>query len=306
MKHKHFYLPIIIIFILSLLFSGCSASNHAQQMGSPSGQPQEQVHNSTPVTVVSGNTLKVHFINVGQGDAILVQTPAGQNMLIDSGENDQGETVVNYLISQRVKDLDIVVGTHPHSDHIGGLDTVINHFTIKNIYMPKATNTTESFRDVLTAVKNKGLKISSAKAGVILPLTGANCRFIAPVKDSYEELNNYSAVIKLEYGSQSFLFAGDAGTESEAQMLNSGADLKAAVLKVGHHGSYSSTGGKFLSAVDPQYAVIMVGADNTYGHPHAQTLTRLDKAGATIYRTDYNGTIVFITDGKEMQVSKEK
>ncbi|MDD3365512.1 MAG: ComEC/Rec2 family competence protein, partial [Syntrophomonas sp.] len=227
-------------------------------------------------------------------------------MLVDAGENDYGDVVVNYLISQGVKELDIVVGTHPHSDHIGGLDTVINRFPVKSIYMPKATNTTESFRDVLSAVKNKGLKISTAKAGVVLPLDGIDCRFVAPVKDSYEELNNYSGVIRLEYGSQSFLLAGDAGTESEAQILSSGVNIKSTVLKVGHHGSYSSSSSKFLKAAAPQYAVIMVGKNNQYGHPHPQTLTRLSNAGIKVFRTDQVGTIVFTTDGKDIQVSQRR
>jgi DNA internalization-related competence protein ComEC/Rec2 len=294
LKISKFSLPIIIVFILSLFLSGCASRNPSQQVISTPTQ--------TPLTVPT-NLLKVHFIDVGQGDAILIQTPAGQNMLVDAGENDQGDVVVNYLIAQGVKELDIVVGTHPHSDHIGGLDTVINHFPVKYIYMPKATNNTESFRDVLTAVKNKGLKISTAKAGVVLPLEGVDCRFIAPVKDSYEELNNYSGVIRLDYGSQSFLLTGDAGTESEAQMLSSGIAIKSTVLKVGHHGSSTSTSTKFLKAVAPQYAVIMVGRDNPYNHPHNQTLTKLTETGIKIYRTDQNGTIVFTTDGKDMRIN---
>jgi len=296
---------IMIIFILPLLITGCTSQNISRQVNT-TPKPTEQTQNTSQPAAASANLLKVHFIDVGQGDAILIQTPAGQNMLVDAGENDHGDMVVNYLISQGVKNLDIVVGTHPHSDHIGGLDTVINKFPVKNIYMPKITNNTESFRDVLNAVKNKGLKISTAKAGVVVPLEGVSCRFAAPVKDSYEDLNNYSAVIKMEYGSQSFLLTGDAGTESEAQILYSGVNLKSTVLKVGHHGSYSATGSKFLNAVAPQFAVIMLGADNKYGHPHTQTLSRLSKAGIKIYRTDKNGTIVFITDGKDMKVTGGK
>jgi len=297
---------IIIFFIICLLITGCASRNPASQVNSPSDQPPPQEQDTNPPEAATGNLLKVHFITVGQGDAILVQTPTGQNMLIDAGENDQGDVVVNYLIAQGVKDLAVVVGTHPHSDHIGGLDRVINQFPINYIYMPKVTNNTKTFKDVLTAVQNKGLQISTAKAGVVLPLKGINCQFIAPVQNSYEDMNNYSAVIKLEYGSQSFLLTGDAETESEGQMLSSGAALKSTVLKVGHHGSSSSTGSKFLKAAAPQYAVIMVGGDNTYWHPHAQTLAKLGQAGVMIYRTDQNETIVFSTDGKDMQVGKER
>ncbi len=302
MKNK-LTLPIIFAFILYLLISGCASRNPSQQVNSTSNQPTQEAQNTIQPVAASDNTLKVHFIDVGQGDAILIQTPAGQNMLVDAGENDKGHVVVNYLISQGVQDLDAVVGTHPHSDHIGGLDTVINNFPVKSVYMPKATNNTASFRDVLTAVKNKGLTISTAKAGVVLPLDGIDCRFLAPVKDAYEELNDYSGVIRMEYGSHSFLLTGDAGTESEAQILNSSVNLKSTVLKVGHHGSYSSSSGKFLKAAAPQFAIIMLGKDNKYGHPHTQTLSRLTGAGVKIFRTDQNGTIVFITDGKDMQVS---
>jgi beta-lactamase superfamily II metal-dependent hydrolase len=292
LKITKFSLPIIIVFILSLLVSGCASLN-----------PQLSNPIQTPLTTPT-NLLKVHFIDVGQGDAILIQTPAGQNMLVDGGENACGDAMVNYLISQGVKDLNIVVGTHPHADHIGGLDTVINHFPVKYIYLPKVTHTTKSFRDLLDAVSKKGLKISTAQAGVVLPLDGINCRFLAPVKDYYEELNNYSGVIRLEYGSHSFLLTGDAETESESQMLSLGVNLKSTVLKVGHHGSYSSTSSNFIKAAAPQYAVIMLGKDNQYGHPHTQTLSRLNNAGIKIYRTDQNGTIVFTTDGKDMQVNK--
>lgn len=246
--------------------------------------------------------LKVHFIDVGQGDAILVQTAAGQSMLIDAGENNQGGEVINYLKSQGVKELDIVVGTHPHSDHIGGLDTVVNNLPVKKVYLPKVTHTSKTFRDLLQAVKDSGLKVSTAQAGIELPLDGIKAAFVAPVADSYDSLNNYSAVIKLDYGSQSFLLTGDAETQSEDQILDSGANIRATVLKVGHHGSSTSTSLEFLQAVRPQYAVIMLGEDNPYGHPHAEILERLQEAGIEIYRTDRDGTIVFSTDGKDIDI----
>jgi competence protein ComEC len=304
LKINRFSLLIVIMLVLSFLLSGCAARTPSQPVNSTSNQSIEPGQNTSQPTTASSGILKVHFIDVGQGDAILVQTPAGQNMLIDAGENEYGDVVVNYLISQGVKDLDVVVGSHPHSDHIGGLDTVINHFPVKYIYMPKVTTTTESFRDVLTAVKNKGLKVTTAQAGVVLPLDGVDGRFLAPVADTYADLNDYRAVIRFEYSSQSFLLTGDAGTASEDQMLSSGVNLKSTVLKVGHHGSYTSTGSRFLQAVAPQYAVIMVGAGNPYGHPHAQTLNRLTAAGIKIYRTDQDGTVVFSTDGKDMQISQ--
>lgn len=293
-----------MILAICLFVAGCSMRGSTPSANPTSFQTQSQEQSSSQPEPAAGNILKVHFIDVGQGDAILIQTPSGQNMLIDAGENDQGNKVVNYLAGQGVKDLAVVIGTHPHSDHIGGLDTVINHFPIGSLYMPKVTQTTKTFQDVLDAAKSNGLTISRAKAGVVLPLEGVRCQILAPLNDTYEDLNNYSAVIKLEYGSQSFLFCGDAGTESETQMLSSGALLKCTVLKVGHHGSSSSTSSKFLKAASPQWAVIMVGAGNSYGHPHTETLSKLSRAGVTVYRTDLNGTIVFSTDGQNMQITK--
>jgi competence protein ComEC len=303
MKNIKLFRVTIIVAILCLLAGGCTSRSQLQPGSSPTPVGNLQVNKEFQADEPSKKILKVHFIDVGQGDAILIQTPLGQNMLVDAGDNDYGSLVVNYLISQGIKDLDVVVGTHPHADHIGGLDTVLNRFPVKNIYMPKVTNTTQSFRDVLKAVENRGLKITAAKAGVDIPLDGIGCHIIAPIQNLYEDLNDYSAVIKLEYGSQSFLLTGDAGTESEGQILALKTNLKSTVLKIGHHGSYSSSGSKFLKAVAPQYAVIMVGGDNKYGHPHTQILSRLSGAGIGVYRTDQHGTIVFATDGNDMQVS---
>ncbi|MEN6460153.1 MAG: ComEC/Rec2 family competence protein, partial [Syntrophomonas sp.] len=275
---------------------------NGKEVPNQSGIEKSSGNEEQAVSTATGGQLKVHFIDVGQGDAILVQAPEGENMLIDAGDNDYGSQVVDYLHSQGVKNLDIVVGTHPHADHIGGMDTVINSFPVNNIYLPRMTHSSRSFEDVLMAVKSKGLKIKTARAGIIIPLKGVQSTFIAPVGEKYEDLNNYSAVIKLNYGLKSFLLTGDAEHESENEMIASGVDLKATVLKVGHHGSTSSTGYKFLKAAAPEYAIIMVGRDNPYGHPHQETLNRLSDAGIKILRTDQNGTIVISTDGKNINI----
>lgn len=245
---------------------------------------------------IVGGKLKVSFIDVGQGDSILIQTPSGKNLLIDGGKTDATTTVENYLRSSGVTSLDII-GTHPDSDHIGSLDSVVKDFTVNNVYMPNVINTSYTYEDLLNAIKAKGLTTTAAKAGLTIDLgSGIEAKFIAPVKGSYTELNNYSAVLKVTYGSNSFLLTGDAETESEADMIASGADLQSTVLKVGHHGSSSSTSEAFLNAVKPKYAVISVG-ENSYGHPTAETLTRLNNHGVQIYRTDKSGTIVAESDG---------
>ena len=249
--------------------------------------------------------LEVHFIDVGQGDAIWVKTPQGQNVLIDAGGNRYGDKVVEYLSNHGVTSLSAVIGTHPHEDHIGGVDRVIDHFEVEKVYMPRVLHNTKTFEDVLDAVDRKGLKISTTKAGVSLDLQGVDAEFLAPVSEKYKDLNNYSAVVRLQYGSQVFLFAGDAEKLSEEEILGMypKTKLRADLLKVGHHGSNTSTGDEWLKAVDPQHGVILCGKDNSYGHPHKEVMQKLQEKGIEIHRIDEKGTIVFQSDGKTISVS---
>jgi competence protein ComEC len=257
---------------------------------------------SSNKAVHEGETLKVHYIDVGQADAILIQGPGDENIVIDAGNNSDSDTVVNYIRAQGVKELKAVIGTHPHEDHIGGLDAVIRSFKVEKVYLPKTAHTSETFRDVLKAVSDKGIKVQTAAKGVSIPLSGMAAEFVGPVKSDYENLNNYSAVLKLTYGENIFLFQGDAEKESEKDILDSGmgSKLKADVLKIGHHGSSSSTSPEYLAKVNPKYAVIMVGKGNDYGHPHKETLELLKKKNITVYRTDEQGTIVAESDGKNI------
>lgn len=266
----------------------------------------------TPTVNVDGTTpgssqglLRVHFIDVGQADAILVQAPTGENLLIDAGNNEDGDLVLGYLREQGITRLDHVIGTHPHEDHIGGLDTVIKGMTVGKVYLPDISANTKTFEDVLLAVQSKGLKVTRAKAGVPLNMGEAvQALMLAPVGDEYGETNDYSAVVRIIYDNISFLLTGDAEEPSEQDMLQSGANLLATVLKVGHHGGATSSSPAFLQSVNPQYAVISVGKDNSYGHPHAELLERLYATGATIYRTDQFGTVVAETDGRTMEFNK--
>lgn len=245
--------------------------------------------------------LTVHFLDVGQGDSILIQFP-NTVMLVDAGPDENGAPVISYLKQQGVKKIDYLVATHPHADHIGGMAAVIKEFDITKVYMPKVTHTTKTFEDMLLSIKRKGLKITPARAGLdILDQDGLQATFIAPCGSDYDSLNNYSAIVKIQYGSTSFLLTGDAEGISEKEMLDNGVDLRADVLKVGHHGSSSSTTPAFLKSVTPEYAVILVGAENKYGHPHQETLEHLADAGVIVYRTDQEGTIVFASDGKQVK-----
>nr|WP_051585740.1 ComEC/Rec2 family competence protein [Caldanaerobius polysaccharolyticus] len=257
--------------------------------------------------VLAKKELVVSYIDVGQGDSILVQGPSGKNMLIDAGIPEEGSKVVSYLKSRGVKKIDVLVATHPHSDHIGGMPDVIYAFPVNKVYMPKVGNNTYSYEKLLVAIKRKGLKVTTARAGVSLDLgSGVQVTILAPNSSHYDDLNEYSAVIKLRYGDTSFLFEGDAGAISEKEMLKLGYDLKADVLKVGHHGSAYSTSMAFLEAVSPRYAVISVGRYNDYGHPARVTLNRLRSQGVAIYRTDEKGTIIAFSDGKDISFTFEK
>lgn len=270
----------------------------------PTEEPKQEIK-VTDVQTHSGQ-LKVHFIDVGQADSILVQTPSGKAMLIDAGNNADGANVVSYIHNQGVNKIDVLVGTHPHEDHIGGMDNIINNFDIGKFYMPKVTTTTDTFKDVLAAAKNKGLKVTTATAGINIDLDPAlKVEMFAPNSEKYEDLNNYSAVIKLTYGNNSFLLTGDAQEQSESEMLSKGYDLKADVLKVGHHGSNTSTSPAFLKTVSPKYAVISCGKGNDYGHPHQVTIDKLNNAGVQVFRTDESGTIVATGDGDNITFDKK-
>lgn len=254
-------------------------------------------------TIITASELKVHFLDVGQADSILLQLPNNETMLIDAGNNTDGDMVVNYIRSQGLKKLDYLIGTHPHEDHIGGLDDVIKSLKIGQIYMPNVTHTTKTFEDVLLAVKSKNKKITSAKAGVtIIDEPECQAYFLSPAHDNYEELNYWSAVIKLDYKNTSFLFMGDAEEINEFEILaRSSIQPFANVLKVGHHGSHSSTTEPFLTAVNPDYAVISVGQGNNYGHPSPIVLNCLQEHDIKVYRTDKQGTIIATSDGENIQ-----
>ncbi|WP_085929352.1 MBL fold metallo-hydrolase [Desulfosporosinus orientis] len=305
-KSRLFYVLVICI---TLLVTGCGNTSTTTATSTSSSQTSvdqgEELNNNQPTPMNAHGNLQVHFIDVGQADSILIKASDGTAVLIDGGNNPDGPNVVNYLKSQQVKELAAVIATHPHEDHIGGLDTVINSFPVKAVYMPDASTTTKTFEDFISAVAASGAKRIQAKVGVKLDVPGLTGQFIAPNGSGYEDLNNYSAVLRLTYGKVSFLFTGDAEEVSETEMLGSGQIVKADVLKVGHHGSSSSTSSAFLKAVSPKYAVISVGADNDYGHPTASTLSKLSGAGVKVFRTDLDGTIVATCDGESVTFNKK-
>lgn len=249
-------------------------------------------------------SLTVHFIDVGQGDSTLIEAD-GHFMLIDAGEKEAAPAVVDYLKDQGVKTLDYVIGTHPHSDHIGGLESVIKGFSVEGVMLPDKEHTTRTYEKLLDAIDEKGVKITVPKPGESYSLGNASFQILSPNGDYGDNLNNWSIGIRLLYGETSFVFCGDAEKEAEADMLSNGLKLNADVLKVSHHGSSTSSSPEFLRAVNPRYAVISCGKNNDYGHPHKETLKSLKELGTTVLRTDQLGTIIIKSDGKSIQLPEE-
>lgn len=243
--------------------------------------------------------LKVHIINVGQGDSILIESD-NQYMLIDAGEKNKSDIVIDYLEDTGVKKLDYIIATHPHSDHIGGLSDVIDYFQIGKIIMPDVIHTSKTFENLIDTISENKLKITKPIVGNEYALGEASFIVIAPNNSSYNNLNDYSVGIKLIYNENSFIFTGDAETNSEYEMLENGINLDADVLKHGHHGSSTSSSDKFLDAVTPDITIISAGRDNQYGHPHIEILKAIEERDITLYRTDKQGTIILESDGKSI------
>ncbi|MBD5585905.1 MBL fold metallo-hydrolase [Clostridium botulinum] len=283
LKKKNLIITCLLI-CLSIVFTACSQ------------QSSNAVNTSN-----KSNELKVHYIDVGQGDSILVQTK-DKNILIDAGTRKSSDNLISYLKKQHIKKLDYVIATHPHEDHIGGMPKVIEEFEISNFYAPKKTANTKIFKDMILQLKKKNLKINVAKKGISLNLsTNSSLDFLAPVKDNYENTNDSSAVVKLTHGNTKFLFTGDAEKTSEKDILNSNEDLSSNVLKVGHHGSHSSSSKEFLDKINPKIAIISCGKNNDYGHPHKETMKELNKRNIEVYRTDIDGNIVLTSDGENIK-----
>lgn len=285
------------LLILLVLVAVCFGFQKEGGVLFPDRKTKETIENKESVgTIDQGNILEVHYIDVGQGDATLIK--CGEHaMLIDAGDYTKGSAVWAYLLKQNVDSLDYVIGTHLDADHIGGLDVVITKFDCGVILIPEYEKNTKSSEELFDAIKAKNYYNTLPAVGDIYQLGDAFFTVLAPREEYYEKENNYSIGIRLVYGQNSFLFVGDAQKESEEEMIESGLELKADVLKAGHHGSSSSTSEEFLHAVSPAYAVISCGEGNDYGHPHAAVLNLLRMEGIRVFRTDEQGSITAYSDG---------
>lgn len=290
---------ISAVFLCIALLSGCSAEDAALF-----ASILRQFTESTQID--TSNALTVSYIDVGQGDSTLVSLPNGEKMLIDAGISDAYEKIDSYLQMLNVGKIDYLIATHPHADHIGGMRKIVENYEIGKIYMPNAVTDTATFEKLLLAIKNNGYTVNAVVGGMTI-LEGDNLKIeaLAPNSDKYDSLNNYSIVLKITFGIRSFLFTGDAEKLSENEMLEKGYDLSADVLKAGHHGSSTATSKKFLTAVNPEYAVISCGKDNEYGHPHKEVVELFEKFGIRYFRTDTDGTVTAVCDGDNISVVTE-
>lgn len=286
MKNKVVFTLLSFFILISFILSGC--------------ETLEMLIGDTPLTdgSYSDASLTVDFIDVGQGDSAFIRC-GDETMLIDAGTYSERLKVISHLREAGVKSLDYCVATHPHSDHIGGMDEVIYNFDVETLVYPVCDTDSASWNYVLDACDEKGVSYYNPEPEDSFYLGDALVTVLSPSSEArYDDLNNYSIVLKIEYKEISFLFTGDAETDVEAELLQKGFDLTADVLKCGHHGSSTSSSSKFIDAVNPAVTVISCGKDNDYGHPHKETVNTLSSRNIEIYRTDILSTITAATDGE--------
>lgn len=250
------------------------------------------------------NKFKVHYIDVDQGDSILIQVN-NKNLLIDAGPSHSKENLISYLKDSKVKTLDYIIATHPHEDHIGGMATVISSFNIGRFYAPNIIHNSKAFENMIIELQKKKLKVNIIKRGMGHDIDlgkGTTVEVFSPNSNTYDNINNYSPIMKITYGSTSFLFTGDAEKDIEEELVQNKDTITSNVLKIGHHGSSSSTNENFFNLVSPNISIISLGINNSYGHPNKKVLELLNSKNTSIYRTDEDGSIVISSDGTNITI----
>lgn len=302
MKRRSFVSAIISFILPIMLFTACDMNTVIDAVGGALDDTHSYSAEKEVLSDTAGNEMFVHYLDVGQADSIVVELPDDKLMLIDAGVKDSGQTIVTYIHSLGYDYIDYFVCTHAHADHIGGAVEVIENFEIGTVVVSPEGNTTYTYESTMDAINQSGAELKYGMAGYVIA-SGDNYKaeVIAPATqfEDFTELNNSSVVIKLTYGTRVFLFMADAEELEESTIT---ANIRCDVLKVGHHGSTSSTSLKFLNKALPSIAIISCGVNNEYGHPHDMIINRLKGKGATIYRTDEDGTIVIKTDGVSLEV----
>jgi len=289
------YRLVLALLLVALAAAGCATASQQVATATPAAEP----------TAAPSGSLQVHFIDVGQGDSILVVAPDGKTMLIDGGEADSG--ALQYLQKKGIKRLDVVVATHPHADHIGGLVQVLKAVPVARVVTNGQSHTTRTYEDFLDAIAAAKAEYVEVKRGDTVALGSLTFTVLNPTPGMGDDMNNNSVVLRLAFGKVSFLFEGDAQTDAETSMsVSSFSPVQATILKVAHHGSRTSSSPAFLALVKPKVAIYSAGLGNSYGHPHPETIAALLAVGATIYGTDVNGTVIVTTDGITYKVEAAK
>lgn len=301
-KKKIGILGIILIILVSIIETYNIDLESLYNYFTSDDHQVEELDNEL-VNVKTLNTkIKVYFLDVGQADCVLIQNE-NENMLIDAGNNEDGKKIVSYLKNLGINDFKYVVGTHPHEDHIGGLDNIIKDFNIGKVLLPDAYTTTATFEDVLIALEDKNLNFEVPKIGQTFSLGEARIEVIY-TESNPEDLNDASIVLRVDFGKNSFLFSGDATSRIEKKILDKNIDVD--IYKVAHHGSSYSNSELFLSKVSPSIGIISAGQNNSYNHPHTEVVKRLEKMNVKLYRTDKAGTILVTSDGKNFDITNFK